>query len=165
MKALFWLLFIGLIGFSIITGCERDKTKKFEEKKIEFSGRLDSVSACKNQKSIQTVSDSSDSIDCVIYDFNEEINKLYMKHINKRLNCCPDSMHVIISKSNDTILIQETDGGGNCGCVCFYDFYIELDGIEAKKYQFQFEQPYLWGINFSFELDFTKTQNGMYCHN
>jgi len=165
MKTLSWLLLVGVIGLYLIIGCERDSTSKKEEKKIEFSGRLDSVSACKNHKSIQSISDSTDSIDCIIYNFTEEINKLYMKHLNKRLNCCPDSLHVIITKSNDTIFIQETDGGGYCGCVCFYDFYIELNGIEAKKYQFHFEQPYLWGQNFNFELDFSHTQSGMYCNN
>jgi len=165
MKALFLFLLAGVIGFSIIIGCERDNSSIKEEKKIEFSGRLDSVSACKNHKSTSSIVDTADSIICIYYIFHPETHKLNIKHENVFFNCCPDSMCVQVSKANDTILIHESDNGGYCGCICLYDLEIEINGIEAKKYLFVIEVgPYLPGQNTSFELDFSKTTSGIYCY-
>lgn len=165
MKAILCFFSVVLFGFLILTGCKRDNSLKQEDIKVEFSGILDSVSPCKNKMHDLSIGDSTDSLCCIFYVFHSESNNLRIKHENVYFNCCPDSMYVKISKSNDTIFIYESDNDGNCGCICKYDLEMEINGIEAKKYKFIIKViPHPMGQNTEFEVDFSKVSSGVYCY-
>jgi hypothetical protein len=165
MKPILRFAIILILGLQALPGCKREPSIKKEEVKLEVSGRLDSVSTCKGKKIPVAIGDSTDSICCIFYTFHADSNKLILKHTDVYFNCCPDSMYVDVSTSNDTINIYESDDYGICGCICKYDLDIEINGIEARKYPFVIEVgPYSYGQNTQFELDFSKTTSGVYCY-
>jgi hypothetical protein len=157
MKTSIYVIFATLIiGFSIYS-CEKEQTK---DKQIDFKGQLISKSACKsNLKSTKETTDTPDSLSCVDYSFDNSTNILTIKHINAGYNCCPDSFYCIISLNNDTIIIKEIELNPKCNCNCLYDLNIGIQGIDAKKYQIKFIEPYvndqkkiLFGIDLANEI-------------
>lgn len=150
---------VSLIGIVIIS-CEKDNNNK----QLIITGQLISNSTCKNDlKSNSQITETSDSLSCVEYSFDNEKNKLTLKHLNAGFNCCPDSIYCKVELNGDTILIQEFEKTAQCHCNCLYDLNIEINGVVLKKYQVKFEEPYVAEQNkLVFEIDLTKDQNGTY---
>ena len=124
---------IALLSFFVIFlnfACE----KETENQPLEFSGELISHTGCKHLRSSKFENDQS----CVEYVFDKTNNKLSLTHINTGFNCCPDSLWCTISKTENTIIIEEFEASQGCKCNCLYDFEIELEGIEQEKYTIKF---------------------------
>jgi hypothetical protein len=104
-----------------------------------------------------------DSISVVEYTFNPVRNLLTLKHINAGFNCCPDSIYCTITVRGNTILIEEFEKAALCHCNCLYDLEIEINGVEAKKYDLKFIEPYIGDQEeIVFEIDLGKAMNGSY---
>lgn len=155
------LVTVSLIVLMIIC-CEK---KDENDKQLTISGQLISNSTCKNDlKSRSHIVETPDSLSCVEYSFDKENNKLTLKHINAGFNCCPDSLYCKVELISDTIQIQEFEKSALCGCNCLYDLDIEVTGIEIKKYEIKFVEPYVGDqIKLIFDIDLTKDLNGTYC--
>ncbi len=152
---------VALIGLMIIS-CEK---KDANDMQLIITGQLISNSSCKNGlKSGSQIAETPDSLSCVEYSFNKENSKLTLKHVNAGFNCCPDSLYCRIELKGDTIQIQEFEKQKLCKCNCLYDLDIELNGVEMKKYQIKFIEPYVAEQkNLIFEIDLIKDTNGIYC--
>jgi hypothetical protein len=161
-KASIYLSFIALlIGFSFCS-CEKEKANN---KQLNLTGRLISKSACKsNLKLTFGISDTSDSLSCIEYSFDNLANKLTIHHINAGFNCCPDSIYCKVSLSNDTITIREFEKGGLCNCDCIYDLTIEVNGVALKKYLINLIEPYANDLEKLISVvDFSKDKIGSFC--
>ncbi len=152
-----------ILAASILTilvySCEKDNTKQ-----STLTGKLISNSDCKSSKSANLKTDTPDSLTCIDYTFDASSNKLSITHINAGFNCCHDSLYCKISISGDTIIIQELEKTSLCNCDCLYDLNIEINGVEAKKYQVKFIEPYSGEQEkIVMGLDLTKDKEGSYC--
>ncbi|HEY9122793.1 MAG TPA: hypothetical protein PK252_02335 [Bacteroidales bacterium] len=165
MKTLITLFITAsLIGFAIYS-CEKDKANTPQS---TFKGQLISKSACKSfLKSTRVITDitnTPDSLVCIGYSFDNSTNKLSIKHINAGFNCCQDTVYCNVSLSVDTILIQEIEQNPKCDCDCLYDLNIEIQGVDAKKYQIKVIEPYVGDQKkILFEIDLTKDKVGSFC--
>lgn len=161
MKKLHSCLFLLFIVIFFIS-CEKNTSS---DKPLTLSGQLIKSSACKSNLKSAYINDAiPDSLSCVEYSFDAEKNKLTIKHINAGFNCCPDSIYCKIDLNNDTIFIKEFEKMFLCDCNCLYDLDINIDGVENKKYQLKFEEPYALDQNkFIFNIDLQKNPNGTYC--
>jgi hypothetical protein len=129
-----------------------------------LSGKLTSHTGCKSFKSTGLESDTPDTLSCVEYTLNEAENKLIIKHINSGFNCCPESLYCDIELKSDTIYIHEHETDGLCDCLCLFDLDIEITGVDAKKYQVVFIEPYaLDQAELEFEADLTNNPSGSFC--
>ncbi len=129
-----------------------------------LSGKLTAHTGCKGFKSTASDSVTPDTLSCVEYTFDEADNKLIIKHINAGFNCCPESLYCNIELKNDTIYIHEHETDGLCDCLCLFDLDIEIIGVEAKKYQLVFIEPYASDQpELEFEADLTNNPSGSFC--
>lgn len=63
-----------------------------------------------------------------------------------------------------TVETVDFETGGLCDCNCLYDLEIELNGVDSKKYQVKFIEPYAReNKEILFEMDLTNTNEGTYC--
>jgi len=151
-----------LAGFGIIIlvfSCKKD-----DNKQLLLTGTLVTYSECKSSKSANLITETPDSLSCVDYSFDVSNNKLSIKHINAGFNCCPDSLYCEVTLSNDSIIIQEFEKIAQCNCNCLFDLEIEINGVETKKYQLIFIEPYSGDQEkIIFGLDLTKDDEGSYC--
>ncbi len=158
-KIVFVIIILAVIIFN--NGCEKEKEDQTD---LVFSGKLTSHTDCKSFKSTGILFDTPDTLSCVDYTFDASANKLVMKHINAGFNCCPDVLYCIITLKGDTIIIQEDEKEAGCHCNCLFDLDMEITGVEAKKYQVQFIEPYSGDQeDLQFEMDLTKNTNGSVC--
>jgi len=160
MKTTIYAVFIvSLFGF-IFFSCEKES-----DNQNTVTGQLVSNSACKyNTESSFQDQGTPDTLSCVEYSFDENENKLTLKHINAGFNCCFDSLYCEISQEGDTIQIQEIEKNPQCYCECLYDLNIEINGIERKKYQLDFIEPYRLKLEkLAFEIDLTESETGSFC--
>lgn len=162
MKASTNLILIFLVTALFIICCEKDNSSK---KEINFSGSLTSYSSCKNNfKSTLEVNETPDTLSCVEYVFDNENNKLTLKHINAGFNCCPDTITCDIKLNGDTIQIEEHEGAALCDCNCVYDLDLEIKGVEAKKYRVKMVEPYADDqAKLDFQIDLIQNASGSYC--
>ena len=161
MKTLTNLIFLITVSIFLLTSCENNETS---EKQFSLTGKLISNSDCKNLKSANEADYTPDSLSCIDYSFDSKNNILTIQHVNAGFNCCPDSLYCNATLKNDTIIVQEFETGGLCNCNCLYDLQIELNGVDSKKYQVKFIEPYA-GENkeILFEMDLENTNEGNYC--
>lgn len=101
------------------------------DNQLNFNGALINSYSCKYTKS--AITETQDTLSCIIYLFNSDANKLTLKHINAGSNCYPDSLSVQSSLNSNTIAIEEFESSALCKCNCLYDLYFEITGIEAEK--------------------------------
>ncbi len=152
------LLVIILSGFLILS-CENSS----HNESSVVTGILTCDSNCKaNSAESFAVSAMPDSISSVEYVFDKAQKKLVLKHINAAFNCCPDSLYCQIVVQSDTIFIQECEKNAQCDCNCLYDLELELNGVDAQKYQVKLVEPYAYEQPILFEMDLTKQTQGTY---
>ena len=157
------MTFIFLIGLTLLISCNEENGTEVQTPVM--TGKLINNSACKSElKSSFDVAETADSLSCVQYSFDEANNQLTLTHINAGFNCCPDSIYVHTSLNGDTIIIEEYEIDGLCDCNCLYDLEIELDGVETKKYQIKFIEPYADSQQeILFEADLADYSEGEFC--
>lgn len=157
-KSMFILITVSVIGL-VIFSCE-----KIIDNQLIMTGQLIGNTDCKSGLlSGSEVDETPDSLSCVDYSFDVETNKLSLKHINAGFNCCPDSLYCTIRLVGDTILIQEFEKTAKCNCNCLYDLDIEINGVDVKKYQVKFIEPYASEQSkLEFEMDLTSATNGSF---
>jgi hypothetical protein len=146
--------------FFLAASCTDETTS--ESKDLQLSVQLKSDSGCKHLKSSAINTSASES--CLEYSFNQETEKLTLKHINAGFNCCPESLWCTVVYRNDSIIVQEHEKHMGCKCNCLYDLDIEINGVEAGSYKFRLLEPYLgtqMPLTFTFDLK-TKPQ-GSFC--
>jgi len=160
-RAIYSFLTVSLIAL-VIFSCEKNNDNDMKQ---IVTGQLVGNSTCKKfLKSSSQIVVTPDTLSCVVYSFDKEKNKLTLKHINAGFNCCPDSLYCKIELKGDTILIQEFEKTAQCDCNCLYDLDIDINGVDLKKYQVKFVEPYAIGQNkIEFEIDLLKVTNGTYC--
>ncbi|MBN2482267.1 MAG: hypothetical protein JXB19_11025 [Bacteroidales bacterium] len=154
------ILLFFFIGF-LLSGCE----KEISPRSVDLTGQVVSHTTCKyGLKSISGTEIFPDSLTCVHYSFDSAIKKLAIKHINGGFNCCPESLYCDVSLRNDTIIIQEFEAAALCNCNCLFDLDIELFGVNSKKYQIRFIEPYAGNqLEINFEVDLTNEHEGSFC--
>ena len=162
MKKIIYSLLTCSLLVLVILSCEKNDDY---DKQLIISGQLISNTTCKNDlKSRSQIVETPDSLSCVNYSFDKENNKLTIRHINAGFNCCPDSLYCKIELKGDTILIQEFEKVADCRCNCLYDLDFEISGVDLKKYQLKFIEPYVAEQDkLVFEIDLNSDQNGTYC--
>ena len=158
IKTALIILIIGLILIS----CKKESDNNTQ---LTIDGQLINHSECKSGlKSAAQTLEIPDSLSCVEYFFDNETNKLTLKHINAGFNCCPDSLYCIIELKEDTIQIQEFEKTTGCHCDCLYDLNIEIDGVIKNVYKIQFLEPYVAEqAILLFEIDLNECSQGSYC--
>ncbi|MCX6306498.1 MAG: hypothetical protein NT040_16160 [Bacteroidetes bacterium] len=154
--------FLGIALFAVLViGCHKDK-KEEEKNKVPLTGKLISVSACKG-KSYSMIADTVTTLSCVKYTFEPGNGTVMMKHINAGFNCCPE-IACSIAVKGDTIIVQEIEKQGICGCLCLYDLDIELNDASQKCYQVKFIEPYCGAQEpIVFAMDLTANTLGTCC--
>lgn len=165
MKKFFYSFFTALLIGLVIYSCEDNKDKgDGDANNMVITGQLVSNSPCKNKLFLKSdIEVLPDTISRVEYSFDNNTNKLIMKHINAGFNCCPDSLYSKIELKGDTILIQEFQKEAGCRCNCLYDLDIEINGVEKDKYQVKFVEPYGSKQNrIEFEIDLKNAANGSF---
>ncbi len=138
MKKSIYSILTTLVLLFMVTSCEKKDTDNGQ-----IEGKLISNSVCKDLKSSNFTTVTPDSISLVEYTFDAVRNLLTLKHINAGFNCCPDSLYCAITVIGNTILIEEFEKAALCHCNCLYDLEIEINGVEAKKYELKFTEPYI----------------------
>lgn len=160
MKPLTLLVILAVVML-LMPSCEEEKKNN---EHLIFSGKLLNHTDCKGLKSSKILSDTPDTLSCVDYEFDLSAHKLLLKHINAGFNCCPESLYCRVSLNNDTIVVQEFEQTQGCHCNCLYDLEIEINGVENKRYQIEFVEPYApKGESINFAIDLTKNIVGSYC--
>ena len=163
-KSIYSILYaVFLIGIVFFSACDEGEEGAEKQQTLDITSDLVNSPTCKSGLKSSGTEDTSDSLSCVEYYFDEANNKLTLKHINAGFNCCPENIYVQTSLSGDTIIIEEHEVDGMCDCDCLYDLEIELEGIAAKKYQIEFNEPYASPGEISFEVDLTNTAEGEFC--
>lgn len=165
MKNFIYSLFTALLIGLVIYSCEENKDKgDGDAKKSVITGQLVSNSPCKDDLFLKSqIVVAPDSISRVEYSFDNNTNKLIMKHINAGFNCCPDSLYCKIELKGDTILIQEFEKEAGCKCNCLYDMDIEINGVGMNQYQVKFVEPYAGEMDkIEFEIDLANAANGSF---
>jgi hypothetical protein len=158
MKSQISFIFNLLLTLSFIAGCER------ENRPTGISGKISSVSLCKNDKSTKMLSEIGDSQSCIQYTYNQAENMLLLKHINAGFNCCYDSLSCDITIAGDTITIEEIESQPLCNCNCLYDVDFELEGVEADNFYIRIIEPYVENMDrLSGEIDLSENPSGMFC--
>jgi len=162
MKTTYYFFLVAFVFTFLVCSCEKDKEKS---KQLTLTGQLVNHSACKSGlNSPDGTTEIPDTLSCIDYSFDTSNNKLSMKHINAGFNCCPDSIYCNVAIMNDTIIVQECEKNSLCNCLCLYDLDIEINGVDSKKYQVRFIEPYsgeqdklIFGIDLTIDLE------GSYC--
>ena len=111
-------------------------------------------------------SDPSPNDDCVEYEYDGQ-DVLILNHLNAGFNCCP-IICANITIDDSTILITESetfDSLGGCYCLCLFDVYYELTGIEPREYVIRFVEPYfVEGDEYlEFFVDLSVSPTGSHC--
>jgi hypothetical protein len=161
MKTRIIFILIVLAAILIIDGCEK---KNEDQSDLMFSGELTSHTGCKSFKSTVAEFDTPDTLSCINYSFDVSTGKLVMKHINSGFNCCPEILYCTITLNCDTIVIREDEKAALCKCNCLFDMDMEINGVEARKYQVKIIEPY--AVNqeeLFFEMDLATHADGSVC--
>jgi hypothetical protein len=153
------LLFIFVLPLLLFNSCENQK----EPTGSGISGSITNSSDCKNFKSGGLKFTEADTFSCVHYFYDDVNHKVIMNHVNAGFNCC-QKKYCELSTNNDTIIIHEFENGLACDCLCLFDLDIEIEGVNQKKYQVRFIEPYAKGqTELIFEMDLTSGNEGEYC--
>jgi hypothetical protein len=123
----------------LMSVCEKEARKHEHQ---EITGELVSHSECKSNKSAEITSGEKD-FSKVIFLYKSSEQKLKLSHINAGFNCCPGGISCKINYNSDTINIIESEEKASCNCDCLFDLEIEVEGIEAKTYFLNFDEPYV----------------------
>ena len=145
----------------LVVSCIEDAQ---QPKNLNLSINLTGKSECKSNKSAGINQSVTNSQSCIEYSFDQATQKLTLKHINAGFNCCPESISCTVTFKNDSIIIQESEKSPRCNCDCLYDLDMEVDGVEAGKYQIHIIESYIGSQDkLSFELDLGKQKQGTWC--
>lgn len=152
-------LFLILVIVVLVFGCERENGNSNQD---NVTGKVTSYSSCKN--GLKSAKDMPDNMSCAEYLYDSINNKLEIRHVNAAFNCCPNGIYCDISLKGDTIIIKESEKSAQCKCDCLYDLDIEVNGVERKKYQIKFVEPYTRNqARLTFEIDLVKEKIGSVC--
>lgn len=87
-------------------------------------------------------------------------NKLQVKIINARLNCCPGNIYSSALIVNQTLKINfQEETPGKCNCLCYYDLECTIDSLEKGDY---YTEVYVCSetpnakFSFSYSVDLSK---------
>jgi len=130
--------FLFLLG--VLTMCFPEPEKSDE---MNLTIQLLGTPQCIYLKSPDTTSETPDSQSCIEYAFDQDNQKLILKHLNAGFNCCPESLWCTVIYRHDTIIIQEFEKNMGCKCDCLYDLDMELSGLESGKYHLRLIEPKL----------------------
>jgi len=149
------ILFLGIF----LPACQKEKTAD-----PEICGQLVHHTNCKNFFKNADAIQAADSISCVEYSYEASGKQLVLKHINAGFNCCPDYLYCTVHLKNDTIIIREHEASSLCDCSCLYDLDMEISGVQARKYQVRFIEPYAGNQEeLVFEMDLSEGSSGSFC--
>lgn len=171
MKSTYYLLVIISIVTLLSTSCEQENNNNNNNNNdnnnngsLIVTGELVGNSSCKIFKSVESNSETPDTLSCVNYDFDVLHNTLNLKHINAGFNCCPESLYCEVSVVGDTIIIEEFEQAALCYCNCLFDLDIKLNGISPKMYYVKIIEPYAEDQEkLNFEMDLENDSRGSYC--
>jgi hypothetical protein len=128
------------------------------------SGMLNKSSGCNVFKSTDDAEHMADTLCCVEYSYDDENDKLLLKHINAGFNCCPEEIKGKVSIINDSVIIKESEKDGLCDCLCLFDLDYTLTGIRKKTYTICFIEPYAGDQDkLKVSIDLTKNTEGSCC--
>lgn len=141
----------------VITSCND------ENYETNSMGILINHTKCKDfsSKSQRFSKNYGTNVSGIIYSYNYQTKKLFLKHINSGFNCCPGKLTCNVSMVKDTIYIIEKEQKKGCDCECLYDLEILIENIKLQKYHILIDEPYIKNQNkISFDIDLAMYNSG-----
>ncbi len=105
---------------------------------------------------------------CVEYDYDQELNILYLSHIDAGFNCCVEqiSADIQIDQQSVSISAAEVYGpAGPCDCLCLYDVEFVINDLGSGEYLITVEDSATEEPDelLQFTVDLSVTPSGIYC--
>jgi hypothetical protein len=127
------------------------------------TGRLVSITACKQLQNDGTKISQASNQDCIEYQY-DGTGMLKMTHVNAGFNCCPQ-IDTEIRIEDNVITIIEKEIQGMCHCLCLMDLQYEIVSLPPGEYSIRVVEPYVQegDEKLEFTVDLTETPHGSYC--
>lgn len=129
-------------------GCD-----KATEPKNNPSGSLTNSSGCISFLSAGKVNLVPPCCTGLSYEYDSEAGTLYVMHNGAGFNCCTDPS-AEITFNDSLILINESESGDYCDCLCLYNIEYEFENITPAVYTIRFIEPYAADDDIPLELTF-----------
>jgi hypothetical protein len=164
MKPTVQFLFFVATVLILLVGCSKNQSENHNNKQLVLAATVDSISQCKSFTAILKNSDTLGDLSCIDYQYDSASNRLSIKHLNAGFNCCLEGVEILISTNNDTLFIEEIETSEHCYCLCLFDIFIQINGLEQKRYLVKFKEPYChYQYKLIFEMDLNRFKSGIYC--
>jgi len=124
---------------AFFAGCGEEDGVSGGSKSDINGGLVGHTGTCKDYS--DSANDFPLSSECARFEFDGLT--LAIDHINAGFNCCPGEILSSVEISGRTILIEEDESEGLCDCLCLFDTYYEIEGLEPDVYTVIFTGPYL----------------------
>ena len=92
-----------------------------------------------------------ETLDTLVY-YRYFDGQVYIESYGLELNCCTDKGSEVVAQG-DTIIVNATESGERCRCLCIFDISTNVLGVSEKKYHFIVD-----GVEF--DVDFSKDLTG-----
>ncbi len=137
------VLFAGLIFLLAMAACEQEKSDDDDDAVDPGIGQSPYLSDCKGVDNKS--GDDDDLMQCgdetLEWSFDNANRTGTFIHKNLFLNCCGQhSMAAYYDQEDQVYEISETDApemidgeGARCGCMCLFDFGIEIDDLDPES--------------------------------
>lgn len=92
-----------------------------------------------------------ETLDTLVY-YQYFDGQVFIESYGLELNCCTDKGSEVVAQG-DTIIVNATESGERCRCLCIFDISTNVLGVSKKKYHFIVD-----GVEF--DVDFSKDLSG-----
>ncbi|PKK84695.1 MAG: hypothetical protein CVT49_02405 [candidate division Zixibacteria bacterium HGW-Zixibacteria-1] len=118
---------------------------------------------CKNY---QLKIDTTYEDDCIIYDY-DGAGTLDLTHVNDMFNCCPESLYIVVTLTDNVIRLNEYETEGLCDCICLFDMDYQIINLLPAVYTLIVDNVNYYneysGGPIEFEIDLTAPTSGVFC--
>jgi hypothetical protein len=129
----------------------------------ESNGKVTEYSECKFQDGVKS-EDTPDTVSCIEFYYDDDIDLLILRHINAGFNCCPGEITCKVTREGNYITIEEFQQESGCKCNCLYDVDIDIYDIEYGTYTIEFIEPLIGDAKpIKFEIDLHDSWPNEYC--
>ena len=150
------ILFSAITLFLLIGGIGCEKEKEVTNKTIQIKDF--SYFGCKEDGTTKSTR-AVESEEYIEYKAVAD-GYLYLKHVNAKFNCCPDTIFTEVSINGNEIRLTEKETNPICKCICKYDLECKLGPLSHQEYTLIFfNGTHEYGrITFTY----SSTLNGIY---
>lgn len=127
MKRLTQIFISGMVGVALLSCNKNNDNANIKDGILTIKDI--SHSECKSHDA-KAAADNSEYLEYSTVDGNY----LLIKHVNVRLNCCPDSIKVNSSIDNGIIKYFVFEKNPGCNCICLYDVTCKIGPLAYALY-------------------------------